>query len=208
MTELEKAHERIQVICEKIRIETLEPAKLQAQEIIEEAKKEAQNIKDAAIRDSEKIHAEVKMRLEEEKRIFTSSLEQSAKQSIELLKQKIEQSLFNPALEKWVTDELSGAKEHAKLIEVLIQAISKEGIQTDLTVQIPQAFTVDEITAHIDKNILEKLKKCEIVVSDIKGGVKVTLKGKHMTLDLSDSSLKELISSFVRKDFRKMFFVS
>lgn len=208
MTELEKAHERIQVICEKIRIETLEPAKLQAQEIIEEAKKEAQNIRDAAIRDSEKIHAEVKKSLEEEKRIFTSSLEQSAKQSIELLKQKIEQSLFNPALEKWVTDELSGVKEHAKLIEVLIQAISKEGIQTDLTIQIPKAFTVGAITAQIDKNILEQLKKCEIVVSDIKGGVKVTLKGKHMTIDLSDSALKELISSFVRKDFRKTFFVS
>ena len=50
------------------------------------------------------------------------------------------------------------------------------------------------------------LKSSSIEVSDIKGGVKVSLKGKHMSLDISDSALRELVASFVRKDFRKIFF--
>ena len=208
MPQLEKSQERIQAICEKIREETLNPAKLQAELIIDEAKKEAERIKLQAIRDAEKIRDEAKRNLEVEKQIFTSSLEQAAKQSVDLLKQKIDSSLFNPALEKWVVEQLGGAKEHAKLIEVIIQAIQKEGFKTDLAITIPHEFTPDEITSKISSNILKELKDGAIEVGDIKGGVKVTLKGKHMTLDLSDSALRELIASFIRKDFRKVFFVS
>lgn len=208
MAELEKAQERIQAICEKIRIETLEPAKLQAQEIIEHAHKEAEKIRKAAKHDAEKIHAELKKQLEEEKRIFNSSLEQASKQTIESVKQKIESALFNPALEKWVHAQLGGAKEEAKLISVIIKAIEKNGLQTEFAVEIPQAFTPEEIIANMSTDILKRLGANAIEVSDIKGGAKIVLKNKHMTLDVSEAVFKELISSFIRKDFRKLFFTN
>ncbi len=210
MPQLEKSQERIEAICEKIRIESVNPAKLQAELIIEEAKKEAERIKEQAISDAEKIHQESKQNLEVEKQIFTSSLEQAAKQSVDLLKQKIESSLFNPALEKWVQDQLGGAKETAKLCEVIIKAIQKEGLKTDLSIKIPQEFTPDEITSKITSDILKQLKEAggAIEVGDMKGGIKVSLKGKHMTIDLSDSALRELVASFIRKDFRKVFFAT
>ena len=208
MSDLEKAQERINVICEKIRVETLTPAKLEAQQIIVEARNEAERIKLLARQEAEKILEDAKRGLEIEKQIFTSSLEQAAKQAIELLKQKIESSLFNPALEKWVIDQLGGAKEDAKLIEALVKAINADGLKTDLTIKIPQAFTPDEITSNLSRHILDMLKGSAIEVSDIKGGAKVSLKGKHMSLDLSDTALRELIASFVRKDFRKVFFAT
>ena len=206
MAELEKAQERIQAICEKIKLQTLDPARLEAQLIIEEAHKEAKKITDQAKREAEKIRDETKRNLEEEKQIFTSSLEQAAKQTVELVKQKIEKSLFNPELEKWVVDQLGRAQDAAKLISVIIDAIEKEGLQTDLAVKISQAFTPDEIVAKISAQVLEHLKKGAIEVSDIKGGVQVEIKNKHLMLDLSDDTFKEIISSFIRKDFRKIFF--
>ncbi|MDB6081959.1 MAG: ntpE [Chlamydiia bacterium] len=208
MLELEKSPDRIQAICEKIRLETLDPAKREAEEILEKAKKDADAIRELARRDAEKITDQSKKNLEEEKRIFNSSLEQAAKQVIETLKQKIEQSLFNPTLDKWIVTELGGAKELAKLIEVLIEAIRQDGVKTDLSVKIPQQFTPESIVAVLSKSIAEQLKSGAIEVSDFKGGVKVSMKAKHMTIDLSDETLKELIASFVRKDFRKVFFIS
>jgi V/A-type H+/Na+-transporting ATPase subunit E len=208
MAELEKAQERIQAICEKIKLETLDPARLEAQVIIDDAHKEAKKIVEQAKREAEKTREETKKSLEEEKRIFTSSLEQAAKQSVELVKQKIEQSLFNPALEKWVIEQLGNARDTAKLIECVIEAINKEGLQVDLAAKIPQTFTPDEIVANLSSQILKQLKTGAIEVSDIKGGAQIEIKNKHLMLDLSDTTFKELISSFVRKDFRKIFFAT
>jgi len=208
MSELEKAHERIQAICEKIREETLDPAKQAAEEIIVEAKKEAERIREHARHEAQKIFEETKRSIEEEKRIFTSSLEQASKQTIELLKQKIESSLFNPTLEKWLNNEMGGAKEHAKLIDALITSINKTGLQTDLSVVIPQCFTPDEIISALEKTIAKQLKEGSVEVGDIKSGIRVTIKNKHMMLDLSDSTLREIVSSFIRKDFRKIFFAA
>ena len=208
MSDLEKAQERINAICEKIREETLTPAKQEAEQILDVAKGEAERIKSQARAEATKILEDAKRSLEMEKQIFTSSLEQAAKQALEVLKQKIELTLFNPALEKWVVAHMGGAKEDAKLIETLIAAILSEGIKTDLSIKIPQAFTPEEIISSISGKILKELKDGAIEVSDMKGGVKVSLKGEHMSLDLSDTALRELIATFVRKDFRKIFFAT
>ncbi|HXF29343.1 MAG TPA: hypothetical protein VN457_05785, partial [Chlamydiales bacterium] len=63
---LERAHDRIQLICEKIRTETLDPAREEAERIIDEAHKEAARIREQAKRDSEKMQTELKKSLEEE----------------------------------------------------------------------------------------------------------------------------------------------
>jgi V/A-type H+-transporting ATPase subunit E len=206
MTDLEKADSRIQVICEKIRSETLDPAKEQAQEIIEHARREAERLLLQAHRDADEIKKQARKSLEEEKQIFQSSLQQSCKQTIELLKQKIEQSLFNPSLDSWVKEQLNGEKSHALLIEVLVKAIEKEGLQAELSVKIPQSFSADAINAKLSEDILKHLKNHSVELSDIGGGVQVKISGKNMVLDLSLEALEELVRSYIHKDFRKVFF--
>jgi V/A-type H+-transporting ATPase subunit E len=206
MTEQERADQRIQAICEKIRSETLDPAKEQAQEILEQAKKEAEQIRHTARHEAEKIRKEMLAQMHEEKQIFQSSLQQACKQAVEQLMQKIEQALFNPALLAWIQDQLGDAASYAKLIDVLVSAIHKEGTRTEVAVLVPKHFSADVINAHLSQHILNSLKDKSVQLSDINGGVLVHLENKKMTLDLSEKTLQEIISSFIRKDFRKIFF--
>lgn len=208
MNDLEKADTRIQVICDKIRSETLDPAKEQAQEIIEQARREAERIIHHAHNDAEGMLKETRKSLEEEKQIFQSSLEQASKQSIELLKQKIEQSLFNPNLEKWVKEQLGSAASYGTLIEALVKAIHKEGIKSELSVKIPQAFSADTINASLSEDVLKQLKNKSVTLSDLPGGVQVKILDKNMVLDISSKTLEEIVASFIHKDFRKVFFGS
>ena len=203
---LEHSNTRIQLICDKIRTETLEPAKDQAQTIVEQAKKEAEAIRERAKLEAEKIHAETKKQQEKEKQIFQSSLEQAAKQTIELLKQKIEKSLFNPQIHEWVVAELGGEKSHVRLIEVIVEAIQKEGVHTNLGVRIPQHFSVDAINAQLTQKILEHLKNHTVELTDIAAGVQVHMANKHLTIDISHKTIEEIITSFIHKGFRKVFF--
>jgi len=207
MTSLDTAHERIQAICEKIRVETLDPARQQAEKIIQAAEEEAKHIREQAQKEASNIRLQAKKELEEEKQIFTSSLEQASRQTIELLKQKIECMLFNPALEDWIVMQMNGPKLHAKLIEVIIQAIEKDGVQTRLDIKIPQAFTADAIVKELSSSIMNTLKNGSIDIGTMKAGIQVTLKNRHITLDISDAALRELVASFIRKDFRKVFFI-
>ena len=206
MTDLEKADLRIQVICEKIRNETLDPAKEEANNIVALAKRDAELILGQARREAEKLQDELKKSLEEEKLIFESSLQQASKQTLEQLKVKIEQTLFNPQLGTWVQEQLGSAKDHAKLIEVLVEAIGKEGTHAELSVLVPQKFSADTITAHLSEKVLDRLKDHTVQLADLPAGVQIRLMGKNMVLDLSASALEEIIASFVRKDFRKVFF--
>lgn len=206
MTDLEQADQRIQVICDKIRSETLNPAKEEAQEIVERAKKEAEQIREKARLEAEKIQNDMRHAMQEERQIFQSSLQQAGKQALDLLKQKIEQSLFNPALDEWVEEQLGSATSCAKLIDVLVEAIQKDGLQTEISVKIPQKFTADEINALLVQKILHSLANKSVELSDLKGGVQVRVAGKKMTLDFSLETLEEIIRSFIRKDFRKVFF--
>lgn len=208
MPDLEKADTRIQDICDKIRTETLDPAKEQAQEIIENARREAERIVHNAHKDAEHLVKETRKSLEEEKQIFESSLGQASRQAIELLKQKIEQSLFHPNLQRWVKEQLGGEKSYATLIEALVKAISRDGIKTELSVKIPQEFNPDTINAHLSKDVLSQLKDKSVELSDIPGGVHVKITDRNMVLDISSKALEEIVGSYIHKDFRKVFFGS
>lgn len=208
MADLEQADTRIQIICDKIRTETLDPAKEQAQEIIENARKEADRILQQAHLERERIHKETKKSLDEEKQIFESSLEQASKQAIELLKQKIERSLFNPTLENWVKEQLGDAKSYGSLVDALVKALQKDGIKTEIGVVVPESFTTDSINAALSQNVLSQLKNKTVELSGLPGGVQVKVEGKNMVLDISSKALQDIVASYIHKDFRKIFFGS
>ena len=53
---------------------------------------------------------------------------------------------------------------------------------------------------------MKKLKEHSVVLGDFDGGVKVKYVDKNLTIDVSDETLMDLISRYVRKDFRKLIF--
>jgi len=206
MKTLEKGQDKIQKIADQLRRETLEPAQVEAQTLIEQAKLEAEKIIQEARKEGEKILHHARLSLEQEKNVFNSSLEQASKQSIETLKQVIENDLFNPELELLLKKALSNAETLSSLIQVIIGAIEKDGLSADLEVVVSQSASVDDVNRLLGEKILQKIKSQSVSLGNFEGGVKIKVKDQNLPLDISDQTLNELLARYVRKDFRKLFF--
>lgn len=130
----------------------------------------------------------------------------ASKQALESLRQKIEHELFQPALTESVHKSLSQPEVMAKLLQAIIEGIEKEGIDSDLTAFVGKSVSSKEVNQLLLKKIAERLKEKGVVIGDFKGGIKVVLHKDKITIDLSEEALKDLMTSFVRKEFREMFF--
>jgi V/A-type H+/Na+-transporting ATPase subunit E len=208
MKTLEKGKDKIQKICDLIRHETIEPAKQEAHGVIESAKARAEEIIAEAERQAERLHAQARAAIEQERNVFHSSLTQAARQSVESLKQEIEHKLFNEELQRVLQAQTADPKIIASLIASIVKAVDKDGISTDLIAVVPKSVSAAEVNRLLGEGILKRLKDQSVSVGTFEGGAQVKLVDKKMTIDISDAALKELISNYVRKDFRKMFFAS
>lgn len=206
MKTLDNSQDKIEKICESIRKETLAPAQQEATRIIQEAKAQAEQILHDARQEHKNILANSAKEIEQERNVFNSSLLQAAKQSIETLRQEIQQNLFNNELEHLLEKELKDPKIIASLIGAIVKAIEKEGLDADLQAVVSQSTTPRAVNELIAKDVLNRLKGQSVIVGSFKGGAQVKVVDRKMTVDMTDSALKELIASFVRKDFRKLIF--
>jgi V/A-type H+-transporting ATPase subunit E len=206
MENLDTGKDKIKKICEILKNETLQPAKEEAQKILEVAEQEARNIIRDAEAKADSIIQTARDKLAKEKEIFESSLQQAFRQGTESLKQNIEKKLFNPELNTWIEQQSADPEIGAKLINALIAAIEKEGTSANFSAYIPAQVPADKVNALLARGVLDKLREKSVVIGDFKGGIQVKLHDRQMTLDLSDVSLKELVSNYIRKDFREILF--
>jgi V/A-type H+-transporting ATPase subunit E len=206
MKTLERGQDKIQKICDKIRRETLEPAKEEAQSIIAAAKKRVDEIIKEAEHQAEQLIKQAKGKIEQERNVFHSSLQQAAKQTLEGLKQEIESKFFNEELQTVLEKQLANPQLIANLINGLVKAIEKDGMSADLAAVIPHTVSAEEVNALLLDNVRKKLKDGPLEVGSFAGGAQVKLVGRKMTLDLTDQALKELLANYMRKDFRQTIF--
>lgn len=204
----ETGEDKIKQICDSLRKETLEPAKQEAEAIIAEAKAKAAQIVKEAEAEAERIFSQTKAEIEQERNVFQSSLAQAAKQSLETLRQEVEKKLFNQELDEVICKEAAKPDVIANLIRAIVEAVEKTGIDADLEAVIPQSVSPKEVSGLLGEKILEKLKGDKVSVGTFEGGAQVRLLGNKMTIDITDDSLKDLMASYIRKDFRKMIFAS
>ncbi len=206
MKSLEKGQDKIQRICDKIRRETIEPAKEEAQDVITAAQERAKEIIAEAERQAAQLIKQARGQMEQERNVFHSSLQQASKQALEALRQEIEHHLFNEELQVALDKQLADPKLIADLINGLVKAIEKEGLSTDLSAVIPRQVAADDVSALLLDGVRKRLKGKPLEIGSFAGGAQVRLHGKKMTLDLSDQALKELLANYVRKDFRQLIF--
>jgi V/A-type H+-transporting ATPase subunit E len=205
MKTLEKGGEKIQKICEALRNETLEPAKGDAKKIIEDAQAERERIIRQAEQEAKALIAQTRKQLEQERRVFDTSLGQAAKQGVESLKQNIEHQLFNQQLAEMVEKSTASPQAIASLLDGIVTALKKDGLDADLEALVAKHVNPSEVNALLAQGILEKLKS-GICVGDFSGGAQVRVKDKRITIDISDQAIGELLSGYLREDFRKLFF--
>lgn len=208
MKTLDKQQDKIREICDVLRKQTLEPAQDEAKRIIEEAQSKAELIVREAEEHVEGLLAEARKTIERERNVFHSSLSQASKQSIEALKQSIENELFNPELHKIVNQQTSEPNAVAQIISGIVKAIDKEGIGADLTAYIPSTVSPQQVNALLTKEILNKLKDKSVTLGNFSGGGKVRIEGKNITLELSNEEIEDLLKRYVRKDFRSLLFAN
>lgn len=208
MKTLEKGQEKIQKICDELRKDTLEPAKKDAEKIVEAAHARAQEIIRSAEKEAEKLIQDANRKIEQEKNVFHASLSQGVKQSLESLRQDIEKHLFNDQLASLVKEGTANPQLIAKVIEAVVKAVEKEGISTDLSAIISKNVSERDVNQYLVESVLKKLREKSVQIGHFDGGAQVRLHDKRITIDMTDSALKELLSRYVRKDFRKLIFAS
>jgi len=198
--------DKVKKICEILRQETLEPAKMEAEEVLHTAKEQAAKIIAAAHEEAERIHLEAQEEITRQENVFQSSLTQACKQALLSLRQSIEEKLFNPELHKLLVSSMQDPKVLAQLITAVVHAIEKEGIDADLSVYVPASVPARSVNALLVHEILEKLKEKSVLLGSMTGGVEVKLHKENLTIDISDRALKELVAGYIRKDFRTLIF--
>lgn len=209
MKTLEKGQDKISQICSVLRDETLEPAKKQAEEIIREARRQSEEIIAEAQRAADKLLENARAAIDQESKVFQSSMQQAVRQSLEALRQSIENKFFNEQLASEIELGSRSPELVAKLINAIVKALEKEGLSADLTAIIPNSVLPKEVNDLLLQDVLKMLKEKSVVVGNFAGGAKVKINKKQMTIDITEDALRELLASYiVRKDFRKMLFVS
>jgi len=206
MKSLERGQDKIQKICDRLRHDTLEPAQQEAQQMIEAAQAKSDEIIAEAERQAKQLIKQAKGQIEQERNVFHASLQQAAKQTVEGLRQEIEHRLFNEEVQQILEKQLSEPKMVADLVNGIVKALEKDGLNTDLTVVIPKAVSAEEVNALLLENVRKRLKGKSLEVGRFAGGAQVKLHGRQMTLDLTDQAIKELLANYMRKDFRQLIF--
>lgn len=202
----ESGKDKVKKICDILRRETLEPAKNEADEIVRIAKQQASEIIAAAQNEAERLNAEARQEIERQKNVFQSSLKQACKQTIESLKQSIEEKLFNQELAKLLTKHTQDPKVLSQLIAAVVKAIDEQGTEANLSIYVPAAVPARAVNSLLTHEILEKLREKSVLVGPLTGGIEVKLHKENITIDISDAALKELVANYIRKDFREMIF--
>lgn len=207
MKKLETEEEKIEKICNLLRHETIEPAKREALAAIGEAEERARAILNRAEREAQQLLAEAREQIKKDRALFESSLELGAQQAIEMLRQHIEEHLFNSTLKEAIASLQRDPAVLARLIDAIVAAIDSAGLSADLSAHINKEVNREAVLALLADNTLKLLDNGEALqVAGISGGVQLRLIDKKISIDMTDVALRELLSAFVRKEYRKLFF--
>jgi len=206
MNNIENGEKKIQKICDFIKNETLDPAREQAKEIVENAHIQAEHIMKKANQEKESLLNESKKEIQREKKVFDSSIKLAARQALEDLKNKIENELFSKNLKDIFVKTTKDPKIIANLINSIVQSIEKFGIDVDISAYIAKEIDVKALNKLLLAEVKDKLKEKEIVLKDFEGGVKIKLHEMQITIDISDKALKDLVSEYIRPDFRSLIY--
>ena len=197
---------KVKEICDILRQETLEPARAEAEKIVREAETQADQIVHKAKERSEYLLDEARKEIDEERRVFQSSLALSAKQVVASLKEDIESKVFTDATGEMAKGATGGKEIAAAFVNAIVGAIEKSGIEGDLLAEVSGSVKPQEVAALLAAGVKKRLGKEPVVVKDLQGGVRVKCEKDNLTLDLSDETVKELLASYARDDFRKLIF--
>ena len=208
MSTLQAGKDKIKEICETLKKEALDPAKKESEQLLAQAQKKADSLLEKAQEDAETLMKEAKNKIVQEHSVFESSLKQATQQSLEALRQDIEEKLFKRELDASINEDMASASFVGTLLKALVEAIEKDGITANLQAVISKNTNPDEAVQELGTSAAAKILKENISVGSFAGGAQLKVKDRQFTLDMSDQALKEMLAQYLRKDFRNWLFQS
>lgn len=202
MKAIDSGNDKVKKICDVLKKETLEPAKNEAKALILDAQDKANEMLASAKKDAQREIDKAREQIAQEKRVFESSLALSAKQALGALRQEISERLLGAAISKLV--DFQSVETSAKLLDALLRAIEKDGLDANLELALPKGVDKEALVNSLGSSAATLLKNSEVVVGAFAGGVRVKMKEAQLTIDLTDQTVKELLTSYVREDFRSL----
>jgi V/A-type H+-transporting ATPase subunit E len=203
---LDSGKDKVKKICDTLKKQTLDPAKQEAKHIVDHALKEADKIVKQAKEEARHLVEEQKIKLLQEKKAFYSSLNLAGKQTLEALKQEVEEHLFH----KNISTLMQKATHHediiASFINTVVMCLEKEGLDSNLEILIPKHLSKQKVLENLSSRLVQSLKEHQIHIGDFHGGAKIKLKDHHIVFEMTDESLKALFSRFIREEFRSFLF--
>ena len=123
MVTLESGQNKIKEITERLRKDTLEPAKAEAMRLGKEAEARAAHLVAEGERRAKELEVRAKAAIEKERSVHETALKQAGRQAVEALKQEIEGELFDAQLGRRVTEASSRTDVVVAVINTLVKAV-------------------------------------------------------------------------------------
>lgn len=203
---LDSGKDKVKKICDTLKKQTLDPAKQEAKHIVDHALKEAEKIVRQAKEEAKQLVEEQKLKLLQEKKAFFSSLTLAGKQTLEALKQEVEEHLFHKNIATMFQKATHNEDVIAEFVNTVVACLHKEGLDSNLELVIPKHLSKQKVLERLTQEMLHALKEHPIQLGDFSGGAKVKLKDHHIVFEITDESLRSLFSRFIRDEFRSLLF--
>lgn len=84
--------------------------------------------------------------------------------------------------------------------------MEEKGVEEEFIAVIPKGISPRSLSSLIAEKIMERLENQVVALGDFGGGVQISLKEKQITIDVSDTVIREIIAQYIRRDFRDLVF--
>ena len=203
---LDTANKKVQEICDQLTKETLEPAQAKAAKIVEEAQQQAAAILENAKQEVARLETEHTERLEQKMHVHESSIRMALSQALSSLRTKITKQLFSKHLQTLLQQSLEKESTITGLVEAVVEDIRNKGIKSSLAVSIAKGASKEQINQALVASVKEELQNQTVELGDFHGGVQVQLVDDNISLEITDSALKDLVMEYISEDLRNMLF--
>ncbi len=199
-----KTEDKILQICKELREKAITPVEEEKSRILLEAKELADKMVEEARGQRDAILQKTTREVEEKLKRMDSALAAAYKDTIENLKSAIKEKLIHPAWQDLCKAELRDKGVIAALITSLVNGVEKDGIDSDISVYIPQMLVKSDVDKLLADEIKKRLQNKGVLLSgQVGSGVYMRLEKDKIAYDFT--ALEEMVWPHLYEEFRSQF---
>lgn len=209
----------VQELIDKLKNQGVSEGQKQAQQILKEAHNKASQILTQAKDEADKLLSETRHTLEVERKSSHEAIKTAFRDTEIALRSKVREA-FSSHLKRLVSLQLEDKNFIKELVLAIASVKTPEIAQaSQVEVLLPsQIFETDEKGTHLSQDGKKRMQHLVLGITDemlrkgielksstdVKGGIKVRLKGKDIELDLTDEAFGDLLLKYLLPRYREI----